>query len=63
MKSHCKMLIKFVVSIFFSLSITACGPNPQDDIPLFKSYIEKNINKKPDDPYISSSVKPGDAMY
>ena len=63
MKLHCKLLVKLCSSIFLLLSITACGPNPQDDIPLFKSYIEENINKKSDDPYISSSVKPGDDLY
>ncbi|EGU31555.1 hypothetical protein [Vibrio scophthalmi] len=63
MKLHFKLLVKLLSSIFLLLSITACGPNPQDDIPLFKNYIEENINKKSDDPYISSSVKPGDAMY
>ncbi|WP_434996539.1 hypothetical protein ACRZ5S_07535 [Vibrio scophthalmi] len=63
MKLHFKLLVKLLSSIVLLLSITACGPNPQDDIPLFKSYIEENINKKSDDPYISSSVKPGDDLY
>ncbi|EGU30199.1 hypothetical protein, partial [Vibrio scophthalmi] len=63
MKLHCKLLVKLCSSIFLLLSITACGPNPQDDIPLFESYIEDNINKKSDDPYISSSVKPEDDLY
>ncbi|EGU33858.1 hypothetical protein VIBRN418_16138 [Vibrio sp. N418] len=63
MKLYFKLLVKLLSSIVLLLSITACGPNPQDDIPLFKSYIEENINKKSYDPYISSSVKPGDAMY
>ncbi|WP_434996545.1 hypothetical protein ACRZ5S_07560 [Vibrio scophthalmi] len=63
MKLHFKRLVKLYSSIFLLLSITACGPNPQDDLPLFKSYIEENINKKSDDPYISSSVKPEDDLY
>ena len=63
MQLHFKRLVKLLSSIVLLLSITACGPNPQDDIPLFKSYIEENINKKSDDPYISSSVKPGDDLY
>ncbi|OOE64494.1 hypothetical protein BZG25_14635 [Salinivibrio sp. ML198] len=37
--------------------------NPEDDIPLFKSFIERNIDKVADDPYISSTVKPDDEIY
>jgi hypothetical protein len=37
--------------------------NPEDDIPLFKDFIEENINKVADDPYISSTLRPDDEMY
>lgn len=38
-------------------------PNPEDDIALFQPFIDANINKKSDDPYISSTAKPGDKLY
>ena len=38
-------------------------PNPEDDIALFQPFIDANINKKSDDPYISSTAKPGDKFY
>jgi hypothetical protein len=37
--------------------------NPEDDIPLFKDFIEENIDKVADDPYISSTLRPDDEMY
>ncbi|WP_158011858.1 sel1 repeat family protein [Salinivibrio sp. MA607] len=37
--------------------------NPEDDIPLFKDFIERNIDKVADDPYISSTLRPDDEMY
>ncbi|NMU70334.1 hypothetical protein HKA89_16370, partial [Vibrio parahaemolyticus] len=45
------------------LSVSGCAPNPQDDIPLFKTFIAENIDKVSEDPYISSTVRPGDALY
>ncbi|MGF1910110.1 hypothetical protein L4C38_11750 [Vibrio kasasachensis] len=58
-----EVLIKCLALIGTIVSLSACAPDPQDDIPLFKQYIERNINKTSDDPYISASVKPGDALY
>lgn len=55
--------------ILLSLSInilTSCKEkaiNPEDDIPLFKDFIEENIDKVADDPYISSTVRPENEMY
>ncbi|KAB1454339.1 hypothetical protein [Vibrio panuliri] len=54
---------KSALTLFAVLMLSACAPDPQDDIPLFKSYIKENIDKSSDDPYISSSVKPEDDMY
>ncbi len=47
------------------LSMVGCSkaPDPQDDIPLFDAFIAENIDKVSDDPYISSTVRPGDKMY
>ncbi|BEI25145.1 hypothetical protein KKIDH5335_34770 [Vibrio fluvialis] len=45
------------------VGLVSCKPNPQDDIALFQPFITENINKKSADPYISSTVKPGDKMY
>ncbi|WP_244896799.1 hypothetical protein [Vibrio panuliri] len=56
-------LYKSLVTFFAVSMLSACAPDPQDDIPLFKSYIKENIDKSSDDPYISSSVKPEDEMY
>ncbi|MCD1417034.1 hypothetical protein IOC51_23720 [Vibrio parahaemolyticus] len=39
------------------------APDPQNDIPLFKAFIAENIDKVSDDPYTSSTVKPGDKLY
>ncbi|WP_161987203.1 hypothetical protein [Vibrio panuliri] len=54
---------KSALTLFAVFMLSACAPDPQDDIPLFKSYIKENIDKSSDDPYISSSVKPEDDMY
>ncbi|PXA68981.1 hypothetical protein [Vibrio sp. 11986-1-5] len=43
--------------------ITACKPNPQNDIPYFQAFIQENNHRIADDPYISSTVRPGDKMY
>ena len=45
------------------MMITACKPNPQDDIPYFQAFIQENSHRIADDPYISSTVRPGDKMY
>ncbi|EKO3791285.1 sel1 repeat family protein [Vibrio metschnikovii] len=45
------------------IMITACKPNPQDDIPYFQAFIQENSHRIADDPYISSTVRPGDKMY
>ncbi|OOF25989.1 hypothetical protein [Salinivibrio sp. IB872] len=63
-----KNLIKISFLLFIVIAISACKEkekaiNPEDDIPLFKEFIEENINKVADDPYISSTVKPDDEMY
>ncbi|MGF1910109.1 hypothetical protein L4C38_11745 [Vibrio kasasachensis] len=58
-----KILSKYLFALLITFVLTACTPDPQDDIPLFKQYIERNINKTSDDPYISALVKPGDALY
>ncbi|EGQ7809657.1 sel1 repeat family protein [Vibrio parahaemolyticus] len=54
-----------VVCVVLTLSVVGCSkaPDPQNDIPLFKAFIAENIDKMSDDPYISSTVKPGDKMY
>ncbi|OOE32269.1 hypothetical protein BZG04_15545, partial [Salinivibrio kushneri] len=56
-----------VILLSLSISIlTSCKEkaiNPEDDIPLFQDFIEENIDKVADDPYISSTVKPDDEMY
>ncbi|GHY93342.1 putative tryptophanase [Vibrio cholerae] len=63
------MLMKFfqsarlVLLLSIMIGLVGCKPNPQDDIALFQPFITENINKKSADPYISSTVKPGDKMY
>ncbi|GLT14657.1 tryptophanase [Vibrio algivorus] len=55
-----------VVLYAFTLGLMGCNdytPNPEEDIAIFQPFIDANINKKPDDPYISSTVKPGDKLY
>ena len=59
----CKTFTKYLLLLLSAIALTACTPDPQDDIPLFKQYIEKNINKTFDDPHISALVKPGDDLY
>ncbi|EJR5448954.1 sel1 repeat family protein [Vibrio cholerae] len=54
---------RFVLLLSIMIGLVACKPNPQDDIALFQPFITENINKKSADPYISSTVKPGDKMY
>ncbi|MDG2640679.1 sel1 repeat family protein [Vibrio parahaemolyticus] len=54
-----------LVCMVLALGVVGCSkaPDPQNDIPLFKAFIAENIDKVSDDPYISSTVKPGDKMY
>ncbi|OOF01569.1 hypothetical protein BZG80_15395, partial [Salinivibrio sp. MA440] len=56
-----------VILLSLSMGIfTGCKEkaiNPENDIPLFKEFIEENINKVADDPYISSTLRPDDEMY
>ncbi|EII7298784.1 sel1 repeat family protein, partial [Vibrio cholerae] len=54
---------RLVLLMSIMIGLVACKPNPQDDIALFQPFITENINKKSADPYISSTVKPGDKMY
>ncbi|ENM3858416.1 sel1 repeat family protein, partial [Vibrio cholerae] len=54
---------RLVLLLSIMIGLMACKPNPQDDIALFQPFITENINKKSNDPYISSTVKPGDKMY
>ncbi|HGS5292105.1 TPA: sel1 repeat family protein [Vibrio cholerae] len=54
---------RLVLLLSIMIGLVACKPNPQDDIALFQPFITENINKKSADPYISSTVKPGDKMY
>ncbi|OOE81875.1 hypothetical protein BZG72_10325 [Salinivibrio sp. PR6] len=63
-----KNIIKIAFLLFVVIAISACKEkekaiNPEDDIPLFKSFIERNIDKVADDPYISSTVRPENEMY
>lgn len=63
MTLYLNRLVRLVLLLSVVVGLVACKPNPQDDISLFQSFITKNINNKSDDPYISSTVKPGDKMY
>ncbi|ENM5893289.1 sel1 repeat family protein [Vibrio mimicus] len=54
---------RLVLLLSIMIGLVACKPNPQDDIALFQPFITENINKKSADPYISSTVKPGDKLY
>ncbi|MBD1564813.1 sel1 repeat family protein [Vibrio sp. S12_S33] len=63
MKLYLNRLIRLVLLLSVMVGLVACKPNPQDDIALFQPFITENINQKSDDPYISSTVKPGDKMY
>ncbi|EJE8675592.1 sel1 repeat family protein [Vibrio parahaemolyticus] len=60
-----QLAAKSLLLIGLTLGMVGCSraPDPQDDIPLFKTFIAENIDKVSDDPYISSTVKPGDKMY
>ncbi|EIA1590808.1 sel1 repeat family protein, partial [Vibrio parahaemolyticus] len=60
-----QLAAKSLLLIGLTLGMVGCSraPDPQDDIPLFKTFIVENIDKVSDDPYISSTVKPGDKMY
>ncbi|MGO2343113.1 tetratricopeptide repeat protein [Vibrio litoralis] len=65
MPRYLKLSINVVLCVF-TLGLMGCNnytPNPEDDIALFQPFIDANINKKSDDPYISSTVKPGDKLY
>ncbi|MDE1266213.1 sel1 repeat family protein, partial [Vibrio aestuarianus] len=63
MTLYLNRLVRLVLLLSVMVGLVACKPNPQDDIALFQSFITENVNKKSDDPYISSTVKPGDKMY
>ncbi len=63
MKPYPNRIARFVLLLSIMIGLVACKPNPQDDIALFQPFITENINKKAADPYISSTVKPGDKMY
>ncbi|EJV0278332.1 sel1 repeat family protein [Vibrio parahaemolyticus] len=60
-----RILVKSILLLGLILGMVGCSkaPDPQDDIPLFDSFIAENIDKVSDDPYISSTVRPGDKMY
>ncbi|EIO4563423.1 sel1 repeat family protein [Vibrio parahaemolyticus] len=60
-----KRVKQSVVCVVITLGVVGCSkaPDPQNDIPLFKTFIAENIDKMSDDPYISSTVKPGDKLY
>ncbi|WBA16613.1 sel1 repeat family protein [Salinivibrio proteolyticus] len=63
-----KNIRKIAFLLFVVIAISACKEkekaiNPEDDIPLFKDFIERNIDKVADDPYISSTVRPESEMY
>ncbi|MFH0256630.1 tetratricopeptide repeat protein [Vibrio rumoiensis] len=65
MPRYLKLSISFVLCVF-TLGLMGCNdytPNSEDDIALFQPFIDANINKKSYDPYISSTVKPGDKLY
>ncbi|MBY8314174.1 sel1 repeat family protein [Vibrio fluvialis] len=63
MKPYPNRIARFVLLLSIVVGLMACKPNPQDDIALFQPFITENINKKSAEPYISSTVKPGDKMY
>ncbi len=54
---------RLILLLSIMVGLVACKPNSQDDIVLFQPFIAGNINKRSADPYISSTVKPGDKMY
>jgi TPR repeat protein len=58
-----KVIKRALLLMLMMTGISACQPNPKNDIPLFQEFIDSNINKISDDPYISSSVIPGDNLY
>ncbi|WP_342341432.1 sel1 repeat family protein [Vibrio litoralis] len=65
MPRYLKLSISTLLCVF-TLGLMGCNdytPNPEDDIALFQPFIDVNVNKKSDDPYISSTVKPGDKLY
>jgi len=62
---HKKIILVVLLSLSVSI-LTGCKEkaiNPEDDIPLFNEFIEENIDKVADDPYISSTVRPESEMY
>lgn len=63
MKPYPNRIARFVLLLSIVVGLMACKPNPQDDIALFQPFITENINKKSAEPYISSTVKPGDKLY
>ncbi|EJB8444887.1 sel1 repeat family protein [Vibrio parahaemolyticus] len=60
-----RILVKSIFLFGLALSMVGCSkaPDPQDDISHFDAFIAENIDKVSDDPYISSTVRPGDKMY
>lgn len=65
MMRHKKIILVVLLSLSVSI-LTGCKEkaiNPEDDIPLFKDFIEANIDKIADDPYISNTLRPDDEMY
>lgn len=60
-----RLFVKSILLFGLALSMVGCSkaPDPQDDIPLFDAFIAENIGKVSDEPYISSTVRPGDKMY
>ncbi|PCE65236.1 tryptophanase [Salinivibrio sp. YCSC6] len=56
-------VILLSISMSFLSGCKEKAINPEDDIPLFKDFIEENIDKVADDPYISSTLRPDDEMY
>lgn len=63
MKYNFNYFVRLSAFTCIVLLLTACKPNPQDDISLFKSFISRNIHDKSDNPFVSSTFKPGDKMY
>ncbi|ODS10575.1 hypothetical protein [Vibrio scophthalmi] len=54
--------LRNLLAISVIIFVSACT-DYKDDIPLFESYISENINKISDDPYISSTYKPGEPLF
>lgn len=63
MRNSVNYISDLLIVIFLLFGLMGCKPNPQDDINLFKSFIANNINKVSDDPFISSTVRPGNELF